>query len=384
MRIEYRPKGYAFFLNWLYNGGLLSSAAIVLFNILFFSAAAWLFSRMARNIFSLSKNGALVLLIVILLSWINIKHVTLSVPEMIFLFFAMLSLWLLYRFEEKKNFFYLAAAIATSLLSVKMRTVGIALFPAIAWALIYAYRQKLASIYARRRRIILFSVPITLVFFAGAIIIFREPLGIEGYILNNEVLRINNMLRSIKYAVTEIGEGGLNISYSKIYAFIPGAASNILFSGFGTVCALLLLLHTCSRRKELRSSDIFFLCYIVIVFTWPYYDSRFVLPAIPYFAAVAISYYEKLRSRLLIYLARAYFILFCIAGAAALYYSTSLSLNEKKFASDYSPSYRGTYEYYMNLSAAPAGADPLLMHMLTEYNGDKHKEHSGSKNEGRP
>jgi hypothetical protein len=142
---------------------------------------------------------------------------------------------------------------------------------------------------------------------------------------------------SLSYRLTEFGELFVNLPTSKtphaIRAIVPW---------IGLVLFLLTVLGLSTKRRRIGTTEVFLVCYMGILFVWPYYDARFWLPVIPLLIAYLVLAVKRLRlphAVVLIYCG-----IFAALGVAAIAYSTVISFSGSRFPDRYGDgTLRSTY-----------------------------------------
>jgi len=137
----------------------------------------------------------------------------------------------------------------------------------------------------------------------------------------------------------------------------------------GVPLFLLLVAGLAARRKSVSSTDVFLVCYAIILFAWPYYDARFWWPVIP--LLVAYSLLAVQRFKIPPAVVAAYCVWFAILGFGVIAYSTRITFSGCGFpdrygSGDLAPTYRAAFEWCRE-DAEPGKVNPRVLRLLREY-----------------
>jgi hypothetical protein len=172
-----------------------------------------------------------------------------------------------------------------------------------------------------------------------------------------------------RYRLEDWGELVINTSMAKLPAMLQRAIPLLGAAG----AAIAVWGVSCRARLDLVA--IYTLSYTAILLVWPYRDARFWLPVFPFLAAFAWLAYERAADRRLVRLtAKAYVAAFCLLGAAALFYSSRISLSGKQFPDVYGGGiYRASYRASFGERAVASTnadvdlVDPKLVKLIQRY-----------------
>ncbi|MGB8474388.1 MAG: hypothetical protein WCE61_09910 [Candidatus Acidiferrum sp.] len=137
----------------------------------------------------------------------------------------------------------------------------------------------------------------------------------------------------------------------------------------GFFALLLFLYGLVSRRAQVGPTEVFFVCYTAILFTWPFYDARFWLPVFPLLVAYWALAAQRLRLPAL--LVATYCVVFAVLGFGALAYSTRISFAGPKFPDRFGDG-RLRSTYCVALESCAVGSNPSdvnlkALRLLQEY-----------------
>ncbi len=326
------PIGYPAIVVALEKAGVATGCGLVGLNVAALATALACFYWLFRRRLGMSARAAMLVCLLALGSWILIKHVTLPLTDVPFMAAAAVAAVLMATAEAaqgRKKIAFLLSAVLVCGLAISIRTIGIALIPAWAWA---AGGKNLAS-----RLIAKPAFTVSLVGLGtGTMILGCYELGQTDYFLQftTAVNRHNaigvladNGLRHLQ----EFAEIGLNVPISLVHA-LPR------FAILGCGCGMLALysIGLWSRRGSFGSLDVLAVAYSLIVLVWPFYDPRFWLPVIPLLAAYVFLGCKPLAGalrgrRFLSILATIYCGLFLAFGALAMAYSIRITFAGGQF-----------------------------------------------------
>jgi hypothetical protein len=289
--------GYPVMVAFLDILGLASTRSFILLNCAFAGMALIACYRFYRKPLELSNQLSIGLCCMVMLSFVLVQLATRPMSDVVFLGLFTLALLLIARVRDeagRMKWGYLGSALLLTAAAITVRTAGVALLPALAWvfgAPLLLNLDKLRKKYPVTLWGSLFGLLISGLFcgfiiskthyFAEMKTIYFQD-GLSGRLLKN--LMMHDM---------ELGEIGFNISADKAPHFLKQACylSGILiialsFSGIWL------------RRRSFGVLEVTLLSYGAMIFTWPYPDVRFWLPALPLmagFIAIALIDAAKLR-----------------------------------------------------------------------------------------
>jgi hypothetical protein len=338
------PRGYPQALATLDMLGLNSSAGIVGLNLVCMAIGLPLICSVIRSEMGLSARSCAVCALLCCFSWVWIYLAPIPVSDMVF--FALSSAVLAALSQAKRRpgisaAALIAAAVVLSLAALFVRTIGAALFAAVAFAVL-----KMGVAWSRRAGIGR-PTAVALLLVAVAIVgsigfVGRNSVATPGYLQAWQGAS-SNRWNIPAWRITEIGEMFQNVSAR---AFPPktnvlpieSVTTNDLLtresqaisyvSGFA---AIVLILFGALRRRKLSSIEVFLACYVGILLVWPFNDVRFWAPVLPLFLAYGwIGLRSVAHSRPAVTRAAAcYCVVFCIFGAVAMAHSLKASLFDR-------------------------------------------------------
>ncbi len=145
------------------------------------------------------------------------------------------------------------------------------------------------------------------------------------------------ILQILSYRFTELGELLGNLPLTKLPVKL-----HVVVPSMGLLLFLLILLGLAAKRKNISPTEVFLVCYMGVLFAWPYYDARFWLPVIPLLIAYSVLAVKNLR------LPKPVVVIYCVAfaivGFGVIAYSTRLTFAGSRFPDRYGDGYlRPTY-----------------------------------------
>jgi hypothetical protein len=177
--------------------------------------------------------------------------------------------------------------------------------------------------------------------------------------------KISILVSIVSYRLTEFGELLVNLPVSKA----PAQLQTIV-PWSGLVLLLLILLGLMTKRKHIGPTEAYLICYLVIMFVWPYKDARFWLPVLPLLIGYSATAIRSLR--LPAGIVTVYCLVFSAIGFAAIAYSTRISFSGSRFPDRYGDrALRPTYcAVFRSCSDAgdPNKVDPKVLSLLREFN----------------
>jgi hypothetical protein len=285
----------------------------------------------------------------VLLNWVIIKHTALPLTDIPFFGAAMFALMLSERgraaASDRAAATYFACAWLVALAAIGIRRPGLALLPALTWAIAIrpGWLKRYVSFNIWRK------IAMNIALLAAAILTLAwiaRVSTLRDYATPHALMEVFDLLHSATiYFLTEIGEVILNIPIAKLPLSILPLIPIVGFVG------LLLAVYGASLSKQLGTIEVFCLCYIAIIILWPYMDSRYLIPVLPFIIAycfVAICNIVNRVFRWKEVLSTLVFAPYVLIGVAALYYNALLSLSAGNFPNLYGDgSLRQTYCYYL-------------------------------------
>ena len=154
----------------------------------------------------------------------------------------------------------------------------------------------------------------------------------------DEVPKISTLILQIfSYRLTELGELFGNLPITKLPVKL-----HVIVPWMGLLLFALILRGLATKRKKISPTEVFLVCYIGILFVWPYYDARFWLPIVPLLIAYSVLAVRNLRVPKAVI--TIYCVIFAIIGFGVIAYSTRITFAGSKFPDRYGDGYlRPTY-----------------------------------------
>ncbi|QKJ28772.1 hypothetical protein HQ865_03020 [Mucilaginibacter mali] len=321
---DFLPHGYPLLLKYLDKAGLLNSKAMIAINILAGVTVGYLICRL------LPAKNRLIVTALLLLSYINIKHLILPIPDELFAGSLLLATWCWAKALKDKWIYCLPAFLITAA-AIYLRTAGIVIPCGIVLFLIYTNWP------AIKKNKYLLTALIGVVLTAIALFLYR----LKGLEQRNDYFRYlnlegivhgpNNLSARVLLHLQEMGELLLNIPCSKLNTFVPHPLAFLIMPLIiATGLFMFALTVYIIIRTELYRHLILwvYLCYMTIIIIWPFYDTRFLIPIIPLFIYCLYTAFERCRPLWALKLLATVYVLM---GLFALSYSTAISINQSVF-----------------------------------------------------
>lgn len=334
------PPGYPAMVVGLERVGAARPWGLVGLNALFlcigFASAAYV----ARHYFRLSRDWAGIALLFAALDFALIKHFTLPLTDIPFFGISMFAVALLVRGERErgpKYYVFWAAALSTSAVGVLVRPVSIALFPCLLWSL--GAHLSIGEIVRLNKRLIVIGLGV----FSGIVFVVAVLLLHTRYVQEGlSVLAHQGLARGLRntllFRVHEIGELCLNAPAGRLGSLSP----LVWIFGATAIVGLARYLRYC----RLGFAEVYLAAYTLMMFVWPYGDTRFWTPVLPLifaelFALARPWEFTGWKRRAIVLYAAVYVLM----GFAALGYSSWITFSGREFPHRYGDGYlRSTYE----------------------------------------
>jgi hypothetical protein len=343
------PPGYPWMISLLYVQGWASPASLMLLDLLWLCLGIFSLAILYRDAFGFSKPVSLLLCALVLLNWVLIKHAALPQTDIPFFGAVMFALMLGERGRavrsERLAIVFLVCAWLVCLAAIGIRRPGVALLPALAWAIAtrpgwlkhYAAAgiwQKIAALAA-----VLAAALVSLVWIS-------KMSNLYGSATPRSIMdAVGLALKTTGFRLTEVGEMVLNFPSAKLpVSVLPLVA----FSGCAGLC-----IATCGAilRAKLGVIEIFCLSYMAILFVWPYTDSRFLIPVLPFiigYGFLVAQHIGRHVGRWKTTLAALAIAPYLLTGAIALSYNARISVSAGDFPNLYGDgNLRPTYCHHL-------------------------------------
>lgn len=361
------PRGYPMVLAALIRAGLATPQTFVLVNLACLAAGLLAALAIWRRAFGISLTAGLGLAGLMLL-WYPVFRLV-NNPLSDFLFFGLAlgatGVAVLARDQDgwpRWGLLGIAALLAYA--AFEVRTVGIALGPALAWAAVAPPRGGTFRGRIAHPRVVGAGV-------VGALVAAALMLRHSQYVTVDLKTQYSHgllatLLRVARYRLTELGELAVNVPAGKL----PAAAAAVI-PLCGAVFLAVLLYCLWRRRRLLGPPEVFALGLAAIMSIWPFEDARFWLPALPVFLGVLAwavrPALARVTTRRVVGLVVGLFVAIGIAGEA---YNTRVSFSGNGFpllfADDYlGPVYRAAWG--MRVPGDTLPVDPTALHVLLRF-----------------
>ncbi|MEZ2336904.1 hypothetical protein AB6735_14775 [Mucilaginibacter sp. RCC_168] len=323
---DFFPHGYPWFLLALNRLHLLSPLSITFINIVSILLASYLLAIL------LKIENSLVFIALIMISAINVKQFTLPIADELFTLLFLTSIYLWTSFF-KKHWFYIVPALAATLVSLYVRTAGIALVIGILLYWVYLSKNRLFG----RKKLLLVWLGCFIIAFAA--FVSQLPL-IEKRVAYINQLNLGMMMHHpasiferLAIHFKELGEIMINIPYSKLSTVINPAMSNYLLIATGLL--MCFILYKVVIKRQLVNTPAFwvFTIYLLMIFIWPFYDARFLTPLVSLLIYSVFYYFGTLLKS--VYIKYCYAFIFTLFGFLGIAYSDALSLSNTFFLKHY-------------------------------------------------
>jgi hypothetical protein len=346
------PHGYPWLLFLLNKLHLLSSMSITIVNILCTLFSCYMLTKV------LTIDNKLFFFSLVMLSFINIKHFTLPLSDQLFASLFITSIYFWSKFFSGTHAFIVVALLLT-VASIYVRTAGVALIPGIILYIIYNNRAKIVE----KRG--LFASAVVLILAALILFVIKFPF-LETKVDYLRQLNLGLMVKDpfsiagrLLMHFKEFGELIWNIPYSKL-------TSVIKIRGFDTAqyllivtgAAALCVFFNAAVKLKLFNHFAFwvFLTYLIMIFLWPYYDTRFLIPIIPMFIYIFFaSLFKFVKAG---YVKMIPILIYTVLGFVSLGYSDAISLNKAFFLKHYGADQQLTEKYRVHFKNKKAGNKP--------------------------
>lgn len=336
-----RPLGYSYLLAGLDQVGLGVSWAFVLLNCVFVGIAVATSYALWRRHFALSRRTATLLSCLLLLSFGLIKYAAFPIADMAF--FGVVPLCLLVLSEvaaarTPRPWLLLAAALALIIWSITIRTIGVALLPALAWVAWQVFRSGRPL---TRHHLLLLSLGAGVLLVVAVLFVTRTGYIDELRNLHATYGLANNVSYMASSRLREWGELLVNVPMSRA----PGFAKPLI-PVLGIVAILTVLAGFYLKRNRWDPGAVFFFASVLILLIYPGNDIRYWLPVLPLLMGwTATLIRAGTRFRLVRLAAAGYVAWFVIAGMGAVFYSSRITFAGDAFPDRFGDgSLRRTYE----------------------------------------
>ena len=339
------PPGYPAIVAGLDYLGLASSQSFILVNCIFIGAMLFSGYRLYRDTLGLTVAKSAGLCCLVMLSFVLIKHATLTISDVMAGGLFMTALLLLTKARNNSgrlHWGYLPSGAVVTGLTIATRTIGVALLPVLAFVMLRPVLLNLPTLWKTRPRVFKWILLGIIGFgLLCGFFILRTKYAHEMMAVYFDEGIAHRFWSNITVHLSELGQLGANLPNSKIPAFLRPVAIPL-----GVIVVLLVARGLWLRRRSIACMEIALLAYAGIIFIWPYEDTRFWLMVLPLLVGyVALSATEITRLRYFGLTIPAACMWFAATGVLALAYSTRISWAGDRFPEFYGdgtlkPSYR--------------------------------------------
>lgn len=363
---DFYPHGYPQMLSLLSVCGMLNVKVLVAINMLSVLLAAYLFTQLFPT-----KNKPLFVALV-LLSFVNIKHITLPVADELFTFVLLLAT-LMAKKGFEKHYAWFLPALLLALLSMYLRTAGIVFFGGLLFYLVYLFVARYKS---HKHYKLIASATVLLVLAALAVIIvvlqykssYLQQLMPEGPYAKHYISK------RLRYHFQELGEVLVNLPSSQLSGRVHSNFVNYFFILVGALVLLRMVLVVAAGKLVKQVPAWVMLCYTAMVLLWPFYDTRFMIPLIPFVLYVVFPQFREGGDTRYVHVGTMAF--FILMGFISLAYSDALSLSKERFLKSYGNDPKLTRAYQQHFNKLDVGQQAAAHHdmdsLRTVYLLDKY------------
>ena len=364
------PPGYPAVLAALIRAGIASGTSFVLLNLVCLAIALVGSNELWRREFDLDSTTRLLLAAVLLLWWPIFRLANNPLSEFVFLAPSTTAIVVAIVAGRSPSIARRGGGVIIALLlafaAFKVRTVGIALVPAIAWAALSTPEQLTWARNQLKARPGLFAAAGVGLLAIGALVLSRSQ-----YVTGDLHTQFGRglwatLVQTWGYRLTEFGELALNVPAGKLPAAVQPIVSTI-----GAGCVLLLGWLLWRRGRAIGSAEVFLLGVAAIMFIWPYKDARFWIPVFPVILGLcAWAARNVLSTRVRPALPAVLVALFVSVGVLGEIYNTRISLAPEqlpfRFSDDYlGPVYREAWGHRLPTDTTPV--DSTALRLLREF-----------------
>jgi hypothetical protein len=370
---EQYPLGYPALIYLLVKMGLGHAWAFNALNCLFLGLAIVAAYHILRASLAMTREKALRLCAMTMLSFIVVKHVTQMVSDTVFFGASMSCLWALVWAEQaeqtRRRHVRCALAFGLAVFATSVRAIGIALLPAIVFVALGgapALQRWAEKLRQRRRAAVIATLGLLLLAVVGVFVITRTQyfhMALSSY-------RARGVSRSVTKALEfQLGEWGeflANLPQAKL----PAPLQPFIFL-VGLMAMALAAAGIWKRRRNLGALEVYLFGYLLTLLAAPWQDARYLLPVIPLLLGYLAVFTEDLpKHRFVRFALATYVVYFFLLGIAALVYSTRITFSGRSFPDLYGDgTIRATYRAAYREPSDPAAGqvNPDALDLLLRY-----------------
>lgn len=364
-----RPPGYPALIFVLARLGLGTSWAFVALNCLMLGIACYASYFVLRRSFQFSREQASVICLLTLFSYLMVRNVGYPLSDISYFGLSVPCLLMLLRAESEASAFrwrLLLPALPLIFLCIEVRTIGIVLLPAFAWAAIGGMPGVRRMYPAVRRYRWMLGVSGIVVLVALGVVLFRSrymqfnlPIFLHRGI-------VRTITANIGYHTAEWGEMTLNAPLSKLPQVLMLPARIV-----GAIALVLCVLGMWTRRERIDSVLLYVIGGGCIVLAYPWFDTRLWLPFVPFLLGYLLVGVQRILPRHVLRPALlAYCAYFCLLGTLALGFSTRLTFSGSRFPDIYGDgNLRATYKmaFLGEKPVSDASIDADALYLLRRF-----------------
>jgi hypothetical protein len=246
-------------------------------NLISLATGLWATGRLLRRSFMIPTLVAAWILLLTAASSICCDLAVAFAAEMVFFAASMLTLLALER--AMKSWPFIFVGLLGCGVSIAIRAAGLALIPALLWAVV---RQPIFQRAINRRRLAFAAIPTAALAWIGLTLIMRSGYvaGVIGSRYSLQTAAWDVILAEQMSKIGTVGELFTNLHAEDFRAVYRGE-----FALLGLVCVALLVAAIWSRRTNLSASHIYVLAYSAMLAVYPFFYSaasrRFWFPILP-------------------------------------------------------------------------------------------------------
>ena len=362
------PPGYPAMLAVLLRLGIAHPWVLVGLNMVFLSLGLFAVFFLLSQEFFADRAVVIMICCLFLLSYVVVKHSTVPLTEAPFFFCSMCCLAFMSKAVNLTSTRHFAVLVGAALLSaaaaITIRRIGVAFVPPLVFTFFGSrqFKSWWAGLASRSKLVVLIGSGVVASATAG-IFVFTSYWRI---FISDAKERYRIIPRSwlFWYRLKEFGELFINFSLYRT----PTTLQRVV-PWMGFLLLLLLLVGLMTRRGKVSPTDVFFVCYGVILSAWPYYDARFWWPVIPLLIAYSLTAVQRLKIPAAI--VWIYCVWFGILGFGVIAYSTRISFSGCDFpqrygAGDLTTTYRAAFDQCRN-GETPDNVNARVLRLLHEF-----------------
>ena len=366
------PPGYPWVLAVLIRSNIATPQAFMLLNFASLAVGLVAAASLWRRTFALGRTAVLGMAALMLLWWPVFRYANNPLSDFLFFALALASVQAATLASERvgwTKFRMLLVSAVLAYAALKVRTIGIAVAPAILWAALVRpgqvgrFREQVVS-----HRAAVFAGALLLVILGAAAVVYLRHSQYVTVDLRTQYSRglVATLRDAWGYRLTEWGELAANVPEGKM----PGALRPLVpVIGVGFLGVLGWALWR--RRRNVGPAEVFTAAVTAIMLIWPFKDPRFWLPVLPLFlgliAWALIPTLSRSTWRRVLVLIVGWFVAVGLAGQV---YNTRISLAGEQFPTRFAdaylgPVYRAAWGLRSALDTVPV--DSTALHVLRRF-----------------